>query len=67
MWGLDTEREHELKLGSKDNKIEGERSQHLEFKEKSGSRFIVSEVGGTKGVLSHGTQSHRLKVGRLGQ
>lgn len=29
MWGLDTEREHEVKLGSKDNKIEGKRSQHL--------------------------------------
>lgn len=29
MWGLDTEREHEVKFGSKDNKIEGKRSQHL--------------------------------------
>lgn len=52
MWGLETEREHEAKLGSKYNKIEGQRAQHLELKEKTGSGFTVPEVGGTKCVLS---------------
>lgn len=45
MWGLETEREHEVKLGSKYNKIEGQRALHGEFKEKSPDSLFLGLEG----------------------